>query len=189
MSANFLDKNFGRFGNRCFQSFYIYAQMRKGLIPDIYLQDYRYFDEYKTELQQMFGQGEKEDRIAVHFRRGKNPSNPDEPSYSENSFYVNLADETDYYQKAMSLFPNEKFLLFSDNSEWLGKNWQGDYEFAIGNEQEDFRRFADCKGHIIANSSWSFMAAYLGGGKTVTPNQWFIDKIKRVNIPEDWQCV
>src|ERR1051325_553232 len=145
-------------GNRFFQLAYLWAQYREGKIPDIYLQDYRYFDFYRDEIREMFKQvGEPIDAISIHIRKGKNPSRPEEPAYNENPFYAHLTD--DYYEKAKALFPNKQFMVFDDVS---GKD-----------ELEDFSKMTRCKGHIIANSSYSFWAAYIGGGKTVAPSQWF----------------
>lgn len=195
----FLDKNFGRAGNRMFQSFYLYAQMREGNIPDIFLQDCKYFDKYRSELMKMaFGGNltDYDERVSIHVRRKGNPSNPDEPNYSENPFYINLA-KTGYYEKAIKEFPDKDFLIFSDDIEWC-KRFFGDMEFIIGfgkpkfyfsenqTEEEDFYDMAYCVGHIIANSSFSYMAAYLGGGKTVYPSEWFTDKIQRVGFPSEW---
>lgn len=190
---NFIDKHFGRMGNRMFQMAYIYAQFRDGNIPDIYLQDYKYFDKYKNELRELFKQeGEPLDFVSVHVRKGKNPSVPSEPSYDENPFYVNLLD-TDYYRRAAEEFPGANFLIFSDDPELsletkvLGvpvehKSW------AHGSELEDFSEMARCKGHIIANSSFSWWAAYVGGGRTVAPKEWFSNNTK-INYPNDWIVV
>lgn len=188
MSIRFLDKYFGRSGNRMFQSFYLYAQAKDGNLSDWYLQDCKYFDKYKPELQMMFGEKKEDDRVSVHIRRAGNPSNFDEPAYSENPFYVDLS-KTNYYQKAMDMFPKEKFLIFSDDIQWCMENFMpnGDYTFSTKEtEEEDFRAMANCKGHIIANSSFSYMAAYLGGGKTIYPFNWFADGIQRVGFPSDW---
>jgi len=181
---NFLDKHFGRVGNRMFQSFYLYAQMREGKIPDVYLQDCKYFDKYRDELQALLPL-EKNDKISVHIRLGKNPSNPDEPAYAENPFYVNLT-KTDYYRKAMKQF-NGRFVVFSDNLPWCEKQEIfKDCEFAGFNEEDDFKFMAACSGHIIANSSFSYMAAYLGGGRTIYPKEWFADGKQRIGFPSDW---
>ena len=96
-------KLFGGLGNRLFQMAYIIAQEQRGFIPDIYLQDEMYFFNAKKEIKQMFGQGiEKTDRVSLHVRRG---------DYINNSYYVDLC-KTDYYEKAIAEFPNEKFLVF-----------------------------------------------------------------------------
>jgi len=181
---NVQDAKFGRMGNRFFQLAYIYAQFRDGKIPDIYLQDLNYFDKYRDEIRELFKQdGEPLDYISVHVRRGKNPSNPNEPNYSDNPFYVNLS-ETDYYQKAMAEFPGEKFLWFSDDAEYLESDFSHENIYHKS-ELDDFSLMSRCKGHIIANSSFSWFAAYLGGGKTVAPSQWFASGT-RINYPTDW---
>src|SRR5690348_17282768 len=101
---NFLDKNFGRLGNRMFQTAALYT-FAKDLGVDYYFQDPKWFEKYSSDIKRLFGEGiGYEDKIAVHFRRGKNPSNPSEPAYSDNPFYVDLS-KTDYYQKAMAQFP------------------------------------------------------------------------------------
>lgn len=194
----FLDKWFGRSGNRMFQSFYLYAQARDGNLPDWYVQDCKYFDKYRSELMKLaFGNSvsDYDERISIHLRRGKNPSVPEEPNYSENPFYVDLA-KTGYYEKAIKEFPGKEFLIFSDDLEWAKRYFtdmgfiigfgKPKFYFSEGTEEEDFTAMAKCLGHIIANSSFSYMAAYLGGGKTVAPKEWFADGIKRVGFPEDW---
>lgn len=139
----------------------------------------------------MIGPLEIDSRVSIHVRCGKNPTNPDEPAYSENPFYVNLMRDTNYYEEAQKLFPNERFLIFSDSIEFVKKGFIGhQYDFSEWKtEEEDFRAMASCKAHIIANSSFSYMAAYLGGGKTIYPKAWFVDGIQRVGFPEDWICV
>jgi hypothetical protein len=188
--VNVQDKVFGRMGNRFFQLAYIYAQFRQGYLPDMYLQDPKYFDRYKDELKELFKQeGEPLDYISIHVRRGKNPSNPDEPAYSENPFYTDLSG-TDYYLNAQAEFPGEKFMIFSDDPEWCIDNFPrirgNEYSFEMNDELIDFNWMARCKGHIIANSSFSWWAAYLGGGKTIAPKAWYSDGIERTKVPQDW---
>lgn len=184
---------FGRLGNSLFQYAYIYAQMKEGNIPDIYLQDPTYFEKYETEIKQLFGEGiGKLNLVSIHVRRGKNPLNPKEPKYSENSFYVNLSDDTDYYDRAVEMFPGEKFLVFSDDIEYCRDKWGKDKRFSIhikGNEIDDLNLMASCKSNIIANSSYSFWGAYLNPNPdkiVVAPKHWYTDKVSRTKLPSKW---
>lgn len=186
---SFLDKHFGRLGNRMFQMAFLYSYAKDRNI-DYYFQDERWFKHHENEIRALFGEGiDFEDKVSVHIRRAGNPTNPNEPKYTDNPFYVNLS-ETDYYQRAMALFPNEKFLMFSDDNEYLEKNFQGDrFEFATGTEEEDLKRMASCKAHIIANSSFSWWGAYLNprpDKKVIYPLNWYSDGVERTFCPKEW---
>lgn len=177
------EKTFGRLGNRMFQSAFIYAQMREGNIPDIYLQDPKYFVKFGEEIRDLFGEGiVPDERIAIHIRRG---------DYVNNSFYVDLM-ETTYYHEATKLFPNEKFLIFSDDIQWCKKYVfpvDIDIEFSEGKSvDEDLKRMSGCKGIIMANSSLSWWAAYLGdkNKKVIYPKNWFSDGQQRVGFLNNW---
>jgi hypothetical protein len=175
-----IDKLMGRLGNKMFILAYIYAQMRKGAIPDIYVQNPEYFDYYKDDIKKWFGEGiGKIDKVAIHVRRG---------DYVNHPFYVDLS-QTDYYEKAMAEFPNRKFLVFSDDIQWCKDYFIGDeYEFNEDNEIDALNAMASCTGHIIANSSFSWWGAYLSphGGKVIAPKAWHPDGIERTKLPKEW---
>ena len=183
-------KIFGGMGNQMFQMAYIYSQMREGNIPDIYLQDPKYFDKFGGEIKNLYGGGVgKTDKIAIHVRRGTNPTNPNEPAYYENPFYVNLC-ATDYYERAIAMFPSSEFIVFSDDIEWCKQQeiFKG-CEFSEGlNEIDDLNKMASCRGHIIANSSYSWWGAFISphGGKVVAPKDWFADGVERTKCPTNW---
>ncbi len=159
---------------------FIYSQFRDGAIPDIYLQDPKYFDKYKDEILKIWGEGiGHEDWVAIHIRRG---------DYVNNPFYVDLL-QTDYYQRARELFPNEKFLVFSDDIEECKKllpNQENVYFVQGKSEEQDLKLMASCKGIIMANSSFSWWGAYLSKAKIVYPKAWFVDGVQRVGFPNDW---
>lgn len=189
-----LRNTFGGFGNRLFQLAYIYAQVRKGNLPDIYLQDFSYFEEYKEELKAMFRQGvhPRRDMIAIHIRRG---------DYQKTNFYTDLTT-TDYYDKALALFPNQKFLLFCADRQPISndisdKKWCNDWlmskgvDFEVWNgvdEIDDFNAMASCKGQILANSSFSAWAAFVNPNpdkKIVAPKLYYSDGIERTKLPKN----
>lgn len=189
----------GRLGNQMFQYAYLYSQFRKGLIPDIYVQGEEFFKDYADEIKDTFSADIVElPYVAVHVRRG---------DYVKNPFYVNLTQteidydlggsfkEPNYYELAMKEFPKAEFLVFSDNIEWCKDYFIGDeYKFC---EEEDpilsMNLMAGCKGHIIANSSFSWWAAYISPytQKVVAPSakNWYTDGVERTLCPKEWKRI
>lgn len=159
----------GRMGNQMFQTAYIINQVKKGLIPDIYIQSEEFFKESADYIKELYGDNIGFiDYVSIHVRRG---------DYVGNDFYVDLFSNG-YYERAMALFPNEKFIVFSDDIEWCKQQeiFKG-CAFSEGNgEVEDLNMMASCKSNIIANSSYSWWAAYLNPNpaKTViAPKEWY----------------
>lgn len=184
----------GRMGNEMFRHAYLYAQVRDGLLPDVYLQDEKYFSKYADEIKKLFGEGIGYlSQVGVHIRRAGNPLDPNDPKYSENPFYVKLCDG-DYYERAMAMFPNEKFLVFSDDPTWCLEKFKDNLNVQVmdkGNEVDDFNLLASCKGIIGANSSFSWWAAFLNpnpDAKIVFPSKehWYKDGVERTICPLVW---
>lgn len=183
-------KLWGGLGNSMFQHAYIYSQFKKGLIPDIYLQDEKYFDNCKDDIKQLYGVNFKTNMVSLHIRRG---------DYKNNPFYIDLT-ETDYYDKAIVMFPGETFLLFcadrQGGDDIADRQWCLDwikskgvkYEIAKyeNGEVMDLNLMASCKAHIMANSSFSWWASYLGDGKTIAPHKWFADGVQRIILLDEW---
>lgn len=173
------DKLFGRLGNRMFQMAFI-MKYAKDNRTDIYFQDPKWF--IGDDIKRLFhiGIGEKIDQVAIHVRRG---------DYVNNPFYVDLT-ETDYYLRAMDLFPDSDFLVFSDDIEWCKSlSIFNDCSFSEGKDEiEDMNIMASCSGHIIANSSFSWWGAYLSpySKKIVAPNNWYSDGEQRTICPKEW---
>lgn len=188
-----MEKLSGRLGNQMFRDAFIYTQMRKGNVPDIYLQDPGYFQEYANEITKRYSEGiGMLPYTAIHLRVGANPKDPTEPKYSENPFYTNLS-HTGYYIKALEHFPGGKFIVFSDDIEFAKTYFEGD-RFAFDESADDieaFNKMASCQGLIIANSSYSWWAAYCCphvDRKIACPSEtsWYADKQVRTKVPSDW---
>ena len=189
-----LEIQFGRLGNKLFQYAFLYAESRRRGV-DFYFQDPKYFEKYADEIREMFGEGIGYlTQVGVHIRRAGNPINPDEPKYSENSFYFNLS-ESDYYERAMALFPKDNFLVFSDDPEWCKEKFKDNPRVQVmekGNEVDDFNLLASCKDIIMANSSWSWWASWLNPNEAkriIAPKQWFADGIQRIKLLESWEQI
>lgn len=186
----------GGIGNLMFKQAYLWAQLREGHIPDLYVQGEKYWKKYRNEVKQMFSYGiGKDDRVALHIRRGD--------YLKASQFHINLW-ETNYYKRAVTLFPQEKFLVFCKDTqnpeldaadqEWCRKNLPLlgiDFEMhKHGSESDDLNSMAACKSIIMANSSFSWWAAYLGDHeKIVCPLNWFTDNVQRVELLDTWEKI
>lgn len=173
----------GRLGNQMFQIAYLYALTKKGVIPDIYVQDPSHFEFCKDDIKRMFGDNiiKEDDYVGIHVRRG---------DYVNNPFYVDLM-KTDYYKKAMAEFPdNTTFIVVSDDVKWCSEQpifKDNNCKYSLyQDELKDLNLMAGCKGLIIANSSYSWWAGYLNKGKVVAPKAWYTDKVERTKCPDHW---
>jgi hypothetical protein len=179
-----ISKLMGRLGNQMFQYAYLYSQCREGEIPDVYLQNEKYFEKYRHEVRALFSEGIGTlPYVAIHVRRG---------DYVGNPFYVDLCKDG-YYERAMEEFPNAAFLVFSDDIPWCKQQdvfRKCDFSGNLS-ETEDLNMMASCMGHIIANSSFSWWGAWLSphGGKVIAPARWFSDGVERVGLSSNWKRV
>ena len=150
-----------------------------------YFQSEKYFEHctdfikneftFKTHIKEKVDKWfENKEYVSVHVRRGD---------------YQNIQNvlpiiSKEWYKEAMNQFTNIKFLFFSDDLDWC-KEWFPEHEFStFENEGEDMYAMTKCKGHIIANSSFSWWGAWLGKGKTIAPKIWF-----GLDGPQDWQDI
>ncbi len=133
--------------------------------------------------------------VGVHVRRG---DYAEKPGAARTHGGV-CGDE--YYRKAVSLVAgkvkNPVFFFFSDAIDWVESNLRvrDPSRYVGGNagdrDWEDMRLMSLCRHNIIANSSFSWWAAWLNSnpGKTViAPSRWFSDKGRtdRDIVPSGW---
>lgn len=190
-------------GNRMFQMAALYAFSKKYNDGDIYFTDEKWFSEYEGEIQNLYGDGIKNtepiNKVAIHIRRG------DFKRYPQNSFHTSIS-ETDYYEKAIKHFPDDKFLVFykdrnGEESDREDKEWCIDYfnrilpdRFELAETDsgiDDMNLMARCKHQIIANSSFSWWAAYLNPNPSkivISPSEESMcrDGIVRIKVPKKW---
>ncbi len=159
-------------------------------IPDLgpnvaltgFFQSWKYFDHCKDEVKKVFELPHVagyEDYVSIHVRRG------DYVQYA-GSFPPVTGDYIDTALDEISQHDINKIMWFSDDIDWCkkaSKNIKGEYnelhEFSEGRDElGDLSLMASCGHHIIANSTFSWWAAYLGHNpdrKVVTPSAetWF----------------
>ena len=120
--------------------------------------------------------------LGIHVRRG---------DYVNHPRFVNLG--MDYYHKAMKMVKGKRVYVFSDDLNWCKKNFPQEFVYVDYPDYICFDMLKRCTSKIIANSTFSWWAAYLGGGNIVAPSGWFHDPAKQqraINqIPSTWQII
>lgn len=125
-----------------------------------------------------------ENTVGIHIRRGD---------------YLKLhcdISEKSYYSEAMHIIQEEVsepvYLVFSDDIEWVRCNlsingrkiYVSDMGFA---DYEEPTIMKHCRHNIIANSTFSYWAAYLNSNldkRIICPKRWMPEI-----IPEEWICI
>ncbi len=168
-----------------------------------YFQSWRYFasieEELRAELTNLLEKGSGQNHratvarasgpqpssltdpasVAVHVRRGDFLRNPD----------FQVCDAA-YYQSAMdemrARLSNPRFHIFSDDPAWCRRTFSSpdtdiiDSGTAAANPLCDLRLMSLASHHIIANSSYSWWAAWIGkkpGQHVILPDRWFNGRI------------
>jgi hypothetical protein len=132
-------------------------------------------------LQARFGDLSEKNTCSLHVRRGSYV-------HTWHERFVDLA-LGDYYEKAMQQLDDDTvFVVFSDEIAWCKYRFRGDrFVFMEGQQDvDDLFLMSRCQSHIIANSSFSWWAAWLdqNPGKTViAPAAWFAGDWARSGVP------
>jgi Glycosyl transferase family 11 len=125
--------------------------------------------------------------VAIHIRRG---------DYINNANFSN--DLLDYYQKAIKdikiKVDNPQFFIFSDDIDYCKDNLNLENAYFIDwntgeNSFIDMYLMSQCKNNIIANSTFSWWAAYLNNWEQKViycPKNWFLNKNTEINEVKNW---
>lgn len=174
---------------------------RAGFVLPTYYQGYffdlKYYDDIKEILQREFSPKEKikmpqrirdilfnRETVSIHIRRG-------------DFLKVNRdISGSSYYEKAIHTIESKivepVYFIFSDDIEWVRENMNipGEkiYISEMGfRDYEELTIMKHCKHNIIANSTFSYWAAYLNSNEDkiiICPKRW-----KTNTIPSTWICI
>lgn len=176
------------------------SQKRKQLIG--YWTSYRYFSDVENEIRSAFtfpplkkrhnidylNKIKNTESVSVHVRRG---------DYVNNNRYEGVAT-TEYYRNAINVLQSEMshlhFFFFSDDLEWCRNEFsQFNATFVSGNSGSssfrDLQLMSSCRHNIIANSTFSWWAAWLNCNpdkKVIAPKGWYSTGDYEDLIPTDW---
>ena len=179
--------------------------------PSIYLygywQSYKYFNDYRSEifsdviLKDCLDEKnlavksaiKETNSISIHIRRGDYVKNLKTAS-------VHGVIGVDYYHKAIDIMndmvESPEYFIFSDDIEWAKENLRdsGNFNYIDLNIDKkpvyDFELMRHCRHNIIANSTFSWWAAYLNNHtnkKIIAPKRWLNqNKVFEDLFPKEW---
>lgn len=209
--VGFWPKVHSLFGQKILRRFYVgfephLMHLKGNVYLDGYFQSEKYFgkeaDVIRRELTLKHPLSEKaahlqndivaqEHAVSLHVRRGDYVNHPD---------FGGIADRQ-YYSRAISeiqtLVENPKFYVFSDDIDWCRENLSlPEGAVYVSNsglkDHEEMVLMSTCKHHIIANSTFSWWAAWLNSNPTkivIAPKYWSLKHDHdwyRDIIPDKW---
>lgn len=172
-----------------------------------YWQSFRYFEQHQALIQKTFTFYQKLDEknqsllkkiqatesVAVHIRRG------DYLNQKALSFHGLCSDE--YYLNALKIvrqkYPQHELFIFSDDADYAENVFKNHTSSSIiishnkgSDSWKDMYLMSQCKHNIIANSTFSWWAAWLNsnpGKCIISPKQWFSTNLEAVDLlPDSW---
>lgn len=186
------------------------ARSRDQVYLDGYFQSEKYFNSisgiireeltFKQPLEGEYFQNilhriESLESVSLHFRRG------DYITDSKTNKYHGVCS-MNYYQKAVEKIEKKinsaALFIFSDDIPWVKAHFNSHLPtvFIEQSDEErhsDFRLMSSCKHNIIANSSYSWWAAWLNDNKkktVIAPEKWYEDPRTPHDtadiLPDEW---
>ena len=161
-------------------------------IRDTILDDLTLLSDPDKENKKMLKRINNSNSVCLHVRRDDYISNP-----LLQKFHGNLTPE--YYNEAINSICDRindpEFYIFSDEPEWCKRNIftsrPHTYVDINGPDKapEDLRLMSACNHFIIANSSFSWWAAWLAekaGTIIIAPKRWYREKDEGDIVPKRW---
>jgi hypothetical protein len=174
---------------------------------DGYWQSYKYFESIEDVIRKEINTPEKlnamskifynnilkTDSICIHIRRGDYVKLGD-------SIFDHTSKGLDYYNNGVITLiqglKNPHAYIFSDDPDWVKGNFKPDVDFTImgiNSSDQDLWLMAACQRFLIANSSFSWWAAWLGTHKekkVIAPKKWIPSlDIGPDLFPDDWMLI
>jgi hypothetical protein len=151
----------------------------KSILPRLQQEFKLKADYYTPELIVLKEEAILNESISLHIRRG---------DYISIKGHYNLQD--DYYNQAIKILRDKgiqgKVFIFSDDIPWCKTQYIGsNYIFVDLNEWSSFELMRVCKHNIIANSTFSWWAAFLNpnpGKIVISPRIWRKNVEEQANV-------
>jgi hypothetical protein len=176
---------------------------------DGYWQNLNYFEQYREELSRLFvprikiseqfeqylDQIKASQSVSIHVRRGDYVNDPHTQS-------IHGTCDLNYYKKAIEFIGSKvkspTYFIFSDDIDWCVQNFDflkdKVYIGKTTSALEDFQLMRNCQSNIIANSTFSWWAAWLTSkqnnslaAEVVLPSRWLKNTLTK-NLNLNFNC-
>ena len=161
-------------------------------IRDVLIKEFTLINEFDLENKLIRNQIRESNSVSIHIRRG------DYVMDKKNKSIYNVFG-IEYYHNAINFISNKvdtpKFFVFSDDLEWASKNLKVSNAVyvdvnTVNNPENDLILMSSCEHNIIANSTFSWWAAWLNQNVNkivVAPKKW-VNNIEYLDdlYPENW---
>tara|TARA_R110000851_G_scaffold304614_2_gene462479 strand:- start:2132 stop:2866 length:735 start_codon:yes stop_codon:yes gene_type:complete len=145
-----------------------------------YFQSEKYFQDWKGGVKDLFCVPKiemPEGSVSLHIRRGDYLKFPE----------IHNTLEVDYYRKALSMIQNYSHVyIFTDSDVPFKLDIPNSTIIQEGADVDHLAMMSSCSHNIIANSTFSWWAAYLNenDNQVIAPKQWFGPK-----GPQGWEDI
>lgn len=163
-------------------------------VADLLRDDFHIVPEPDSRNRDMLEQIRSSGAVSLHVRRGDYVS-----SKKTGDFHgvIPINHYSAAVERIAGMVPDPHFFIFSDDPAWARENIHPDFPSTFVDHNgparayEDLRLLANCKHHIIANSSFSWWGAWLcpyPDKVVIAPAKWFnrTDLDTSDLIPETW---
>lgn len=163
-------------------------------VKDIIQKDFEFSQKPDTQNRKILKRIQESNSVSIHIRRGDYIK-----IKNYNSYYIHLG--LDYYTEAIGLIAKKmtkpSLYIFTDDPEWARGNVKLPYPVTVvshnlgKNNHEDLRLMSACQCNIIANSAFSWWAAYLNRNPrkiVVAPKKWLVSQQFSIEdrVPAEW---
>lgn len=180
----------------------------KKIILDGYWQSEDYFREFSGDIRKFFSGYKSKNAAYTQLRNEIRGTNSTSLHVRRGDYVTNIKASLvhqvcglEYFMNAIKIVEkgndNTRFFVFTDDIEWVGANLK-DEKFRIVsagnmNHFDELSLMSHCQNNVIANSSYSWWAAWLNPNenkKIVAPRRWFKNNLNTIGlIPPNWITV
>ncbi len=169
-----------------------YFEAISGIIRNEFIFKQPLVNEYYLHVKHQI---ENSNSISLHFRRCDYVDNPKTNKYHGVPSMI-------YYQRAVERIAKKinapVLFIFSDDIQWVMTHFESEFPMVFIEQSDeelhsDFRLMSLCKHNIIANSSYSWWAAWLNENENKTviaPEKWYAHQRSQVHasdlLPREW---